>query len=524
MENPKYPMSVEGVSNREIVQEHDVPIIDIIRHGETDYNERYSGKIEPTSPNFVLESFHLDLTDEGIETIRKTVRQLGENMDKDHEVVLLISSPSARTHSSLLVAADEFKKLGVQVLSERFSTAIATAEDVEKNIRSTWFSEEGKPLVSRQKAKTLAYKGYSYEQMGRGRYKQKGVGAVIDENFKRFLRHMANIYAWLEPETLKMLEGKRLRIVCFSHVEVPQDFLSSIFHFDNIGILARGQILEIVPESHIASGKDVHTKVKLYPIPHGRSRRPIEEGEAMISFGFRPGEGVSDSVLKAEEDRQYQESGYPYEDIEYELSRASVFESIPSVGRAKQQLAQLATEGAISGDDQEKFLAFLGSKADYENPEECEPLLTMLKRPGAEKEFALAYFKHNLNTLFDSTKRRDVIAKEAVQAVITDPDNSSDVTLFWTFAPYLFDELKGRGIEEKRAMRLILRWARTGVARYSPEREKKGKKMYEINLMGSDLFKAYSLSESQDDMSHIFTKQESHRIADLILNKNKLPE
>ncbi len=531
-------MTVEGVPNEEIVQEHDVPIIDIIRHGETRYKEwNRLWKMDTHSPGFTLDSEHLDLTDEGIETIRKTIRQLATHIDKDHEIVLLLSSRAQRAYSSLLVAADEFAKLGIQMVREtsdpKSSAAIATNEDVFNKIIDTWFDEEGMPLVSRQKARTTTdgYSTYKKIIADKKSYKtggDMGIPAVpavfetIDKNFQRFLRHMNNIYEWFKPETLKVLEGKRLRIVCFSHVEVPQDFLTSVFDFSNRGILTRGQIVEIVPESQLKSGKDVSTKVTLYPIPHGRSRRPIEEGEAVVRRGYRPLEGTPDSVLRAQEAIAYEQTGYPYEDISPELSHGSVYGSIYDIRKTNEQLAQLVSEGAITEDEKKDFFSFFNQRADADMERVEEPLLKLLKRHGPEKEFALAYFKHNLNTVFNNEKRSDVLAKEAIHAVIADHRNEDDQIMFWTFAPYLFEELKGRGLNEGRAMRLILTWARTGRGYKSSEKEKKGKTSFGVNLKGLEEFKAYILAESKDDISHIFTKQEARRVADMFLPRKKI--
>ncbi|MEK7123041.1 MAG: hypothetical protein AAB855_04265, partial [Patescibacteria group bacterium] len=228
---------------------------------------------------------------------------------------------------------------------------------------------------------------------------------------------------------------------------------------------------------------------------------------------------------KEREDREYKQFGYPYEDIMYELSFQPVFTiDLRSLDHVKKELDRLDAEGVIDSDAKKQFLSFVNSKLDNESPEECEPILKMLQRRGVERDFALAYSMYNVGTVFDTGKRSDVLARKAVQAIITDRTNSGDVTLFWTFAPYLFEELKEREIEEKRAMVLVLKWARTGVARYSPEREKKGKEMYRVNLKGLDSLKPYSLSGSQDDISHVFTKQESKRVVDLILAmKNNKP-
>ena len=84
-----------------------IPIIDFIRHDKTDYKELQDigFEFDPESEDFKLDTEHLDLNEKGIKGILETAEQLEDVIDKDNEVVILVTSPNYRAQSSTLLIA-----------------------------------------------------------------------------------------------------------------------------------------------------------------------------------------------------------------------------------------------------------------------------------------------------------------------------------------------------------------------------------------------------------------------------------
>lgn len=136
-------------------------------------------------------------------------------------------------------------------------------------------------------------------------------------------------------------------------------------------------------------------------------------------------------------------------------------------------------------------------------------LVRLLERPGVEKEFALAFLENYRTDLFNK--------EEPVYRAIGGTLNGQtpDTTMFWTFAPHLFAELRKRKIEDKEAMRKVLLWAKDGVSSSHKDWEF-------VHLKGLEFLnrypqKSYALHQDPNHLSHQFTKQEAERIVEEVL-------
>lgn len=256
MESSRYIFKKLDLDPTKVEQKEAVPVIDIIRHGETDYKYgkmyEYSGrKLDTKTPEFALTEEYLDLNREGILTIRESVQILLGRIDKENEVVLIISSPSARAHSSALIIESELRKSGVNILNDKgilkFSEAIDELGAKLYRRRSKYMGEsEGKPVDL-------------WPSLNKGTLEKETL------LFHRFLRHMNNIYNYLRPETLKKIKDKKLRIVCVTHAEVTREFIRKSFNVSKSKAHPNGQILEIKPESKLKEGLQVPTVVEVLP-------------------------------------------------------------------------------------------------------------------------------------------------------------------------------------------------------------------------------------------------------------------
>lgn len=281
--------SIEQNEKKEFEQEPNVPIIDIVRHGETDYKELIDSGFEYTidHPAIPLDVEHLDLNEEGIATIQETARTIESISDKDNEVIMLITSPGYRADSSLRIIEDHLVNQGFAILNpEDQKMVISNINQLtfqDKGDIPKWFeahkkvneteSTDGMP-PNKVHAKMADVMGSSIKDIFGETYDD------VDKRFDRFLRHMTNIYRWFGEETRDNLEGKRLRMICLTHEEVPDLFMEQSLHSDQN--LSKGQILEIKPEQQIMSNETIDMNVTLYP-------QKEESGlQSTATFNFTP--------------------------------------------------------------------------------------------------------------------------------------------------------------------------------------------------------------------------------------------
>ncbi len=264
-------------------QDPDVPIIDFIRHGETAYDQGEYKEGKPrkddyiegplaNAPQFQLDPNYRDLKPEGIKTIKETGKKLSELIDKEGEMVLILSSRAWRANSSALEGEKELR------------------DNLEENGANLILNKPGQFKFMEHLNDTLSRAHLIKDEDDRRRMEA--------ELFEKLLRHLNNIYSWLKPETLEKLKGKRLRIICFTHAEMTSGFLHDTFNTKpKTGDGQKNsQILEIKPQSQIKAGSEVLTNVKLYSIPKNERQGekdpatadiPNPEKEAQIKRGFK---------------------------------------------------------------------------------------------------------------------------------------------------------------------------------------------------------------------------------------------
>jgi len=263
----KYPISrVEKSIGDKFEQAPDVPIaIDVIRHDTTPRKQNKEGfhrasLLNVDIPNFKLDEEYLDLDKKGIASMEASANQLADLIDREKEIVLIVSSPAWRTHSSALVTEKVLRERGISILNEgknfKFSKAINQHSSFFEKIVKRDFGDNSQ---TRQVIEDYIKKGFkegfksaseilhiSEEEM------ERRMDEAETLSFQKFLRHMNNIYKFLHPETLDRLKGKKLRIVVFAHEETTRGFIKEIMQ-DNSLSQSNGQILEIIPESKLST-------------------------------------------------------------------------------------------------------------------------------------------------------------------------------------------------------------------------------------------------------------------------------
>jgi broad specificity phosphatase PhoE len=279
------------VESKEHENISEIPIIDIIRHGSTDYKElKDSGYIlEPGNPDFKLDTQHLDLNEQGIQEIKETANQFEKIIDKDKEAIILVTSPNFRARSSVLLLEDELRKKGVTIVNpgERIheTKSLRQISFQDENFRSQWIEKDSEfreaDPNNKKRAPDEAHVNIS-KMLG------KDLTEIftedyedIDLRFKRFLRHMTNLDRWLSEETKLALQGKQKRIICLTHEELPIKFMK-----ETLGTkenLKKGQILEMKPSGFLEEDDEIDAKLTLYP-----KGDDSESGEVSIKMEFSP--------------------------------------------------------------------------------------------------------------------------------------------------------------------------------------------------------------------------------------------
>ena len=153
-------------------------------------------------------------------------------------------------------------------------------------------------------------------------------------------------------------------------------------------------------------------------------------------------------------------------------------------------------------------------------------MLRLLGRQGVEREFAIAFIENTASIWEESEKaiREEGYDSEhnLQNANFILGAEGSNTTLFWTFAPYLFRELTNRGLDQSRAIKTILVWAKKAEKTVDHKRPK-----FHVSLQGLEFTnkypadKEYVLSPNPEDISHKFTVQTAKHIADLLLPKEQ---
>ncbi len=267
----RFKQVTEGTSKEKREDPGKLPIIDVVRHGETGYEELKDPefKLETEGQGYGLNPESLDLTPEGIRNIENTAKNIVSNMDKQNETVLFVTSPQFRAISSQFVMEKVFLENGVNILNPSFfqpdgegvkKSTLGLGELPLKNKKEfgrTWLETYLKWAKENPEIKSLSPKEVHTklaESLG------KNLDDIltkshenIEKDFARFLRHLMNIDKYLSNDTKKKLEGKRVRIVCITHEERVSGFLK-----DSLGLqksLEKGQLLEVNPSSISKEGE-----------------------------------------------------------------------------------------------------------------------------------------------------------------------------------------------------------------------------------------------------------------------------
>jgi len=262
-------------------------IVDFIRHGETTYKElkKEGRRPDPSASDFKFDEEHLDLTEEGIKGIKETAEQLAKNIDKENEAVFLITSPSHRAYSSILLIENAFQEKGISILnpangieySPQLEEIRTKDQDWEKHLEITRKYHEDPSNAGKSPdiyhAEIASILGKDFYDIFEENYDQ------AEQRFQEFFRHVISPDEWLTAQQKKSLENKKIRLVCLTHGGVSSRFLR--YFFEDTPELQKGQILEIRPGSSLEN-RTIATHAILY----GKKGSPQKETDVSIKFSL----------------------------------------------------------------------------------------------------------------------------------------------------------------------------------------------------------------------------------------------
>ncbi|PIR82997.1 hypothetical protein COU19_02950 [Candidatus Kaiserbacteria bacterium CG10_big_fil_rev_8_21_14_0_10_56_12] len=272
----KYRYSIERKedTSESVEGPREIPIIDIVRHGPTTYKELADPHFvfNPSAEAFALTSEYLDLTAEGIDIIRETGRQLATRIDREHEAVLIVSSPNYRAQSTALVLDEELRKAGIHLVLPpnqiRLAHQLRQISFRDSDTRARWIAEDKKYRAEDDKHRRFPPEKAHADIADR-------LGMDLSEIFTesheeistrlmRLLRHASNAARYMNKDPDKgPVTDKKLRIVLVTHEEAPSLLMKEALGTEEN--IKRGQILEIMPSAAFEKGTKTPFTLELVP-------------------------------------------------------------------------------------------------------------------------------------------------------------------------------------------------------------------------------------------------------------------
>jgi hypothetical protein len=187
--------------------------------------------------------------------------------------------------------------------------------------------------------------------------------------------------------------------------------------------------------------------------------------------------------------------------------------------------SDLATLDTVSKEKLKEYYRTYGGRIKYH-------LFRLLsderKESGVERDFGLAYLNHSQEYLDELAKSEEARLETAGDNESFNRENerlldvlgaeSSDATMFWTFAPYLHKFLKEKGLSDPQAVKKILQWGRTGQQpNYRDSSVERTIHLKGLEFLNDEVRQQYYLTKNPMGASHLFTAQEAEKIVNEIL-------
>jgi broad specificity phosphatase PhoE len=208
--------------NIEHEPKHNIVIVDIMRHGTTEYKE-FEMTAEEKSK---LEKTPRDLTEQGEKEVKETAEKIINTIDPEKDIVVLWSSPAWRAQGSEEIIKELLEENGIEVYKDSAIKTIRNFDQKDKEyLGQIWekAAQAGQPT-------DLVYAKNPEFQEKSDKFESQPEVKVRAEHFFNNIRRIA--------ESID-LKGKRLRIISVSHFEVVNPIMEDVFCYkveDNQGV------------------------------------------------------------------------------------------------------------------------------------------------------------------------------------------------------------------------------------------------------------------------------------------------
>lgn len=180
-------------------------------------------------------------------------------------------------------------------------------------------------------------------------------------------------------------------------------------------------------------------------------------------------------------------------DIKDELTPGA---TLPRYGHEPVEVKKRLLDLKLAPEDVSLLLPFIGGRV-------FSHLVRLVSHGGVEKIFATTWLTKYPTLNFNINKY------DAINGVVS--SEGPKVTMFWTFAPYLFKVLTQKEVNDEDALKMILEWSLNG------DQCLQGTEGIASKLIDQQ----YILDYNPQHISHLFTEQQARRIVDDILMVNK---
>lgn len=182
-------------------------ILDVLRHGTTDYleQETYFDKKKKRTK---------DLTPKGEEEIRMAAEEITSRINPENELVVLWSSPAWRAEDSLSIVRKALQEKSIEVYDSSSISALRAFDWRDKDYVNKMWERIENPEVAYSRDQEFQESNEKFESQPEVRERARTV-----TDFMIYLAKNAK------------LKGKKLHIICVSHFEFINPLMEEVFGY-----------------------------------------------------------------------------------------------------------------------------------------------------------------------------------------------------------------------------------------------------------------------------------------------------
>jgi len=206
---------VEGrnAEQKEKEPQHNVVVVDFLRHGATEYVENSTPAEEKAA---MKGKYPRDLTPQGEEQVRRTAEEIIKKIDPAKEVVAFWSSPAWRAQGSEEIIREMLEEKGISVYRDSTIGSMRHLDQYDKGSMDALYEKSER---TGETTETLYSRDPQFQQSNERFETQQEVRRRAERVYNR-IRYLA------EHADLK---GKKLHLIGVSHYEFMNPMMEDIF-------------------------------------------------------------------------------------------------------------------------------------------------------------------------------------------------------------------------------------------------------------------------------------------------------